>query len=80
MRAASLYRRPRAGILGTLAAAYAEAGRFSDAVKTAHTALDIAVRQKQQPLADTLRIKIALYETGKPFREVISAPTTPPRP
>ena len=58
----------RRSFLDTLAAAYAEAGRFSEAVKTARTALDLAVQQKQQPLADTLRTKIALYEAGKPFR------------
>ena len=56
-------------ILGTLAAAYAEAGRFSEAVQTARKAADLAVQQKQQPLADALRAKIALYEAGKPFRQ-----------
>jgi hypothetical protein len=63
--------------LDTLAAAYAEAGRFSEAIKTARAALDLAVQQKQQPLADGLRAKIALYEAGKPFHQPLPAPAAP---
>ena len=51
-RAAQLSGGQDANILGTLAAAYAEAGRFSDAVKTAQRALALAVRQKNQALAN----------------------------
>ena len=54
-------------ILGTLAAAYAEAGRFPEAVKTAHQALDLATEQNKQSLAESLRAKIPLYEAGTPF-------------
>ena len=56
-------------ILGTLAAAYAEAGRFPEAVQTARNALDLATQQNQQALADALRAKIALYEAGRPYRQ-----------
>ena len=47
--------------LNTLAAAYAQAGRFSDALKTAQKALRLALQQQNQPLAESIRAKIALY-------------------
>ena len=61
-------------ILGTLAAAYAEAGRFSEAVETARRALNLALARGNTPLADSLRKKIALYEAGLAYRE------NPPQP
>ena len=60
-------------ILGTLAAAYAEAGRFAEALATAHKALELAKRRNNQALADILRARIALYEAGKPYYESPSA-------
>ena len=51
--------------LDTLAAAYAEAGRFPDAVQTARQALALA----PAPLAEDLKARIALYEANRPFRE-----------
>ena len=66
-------------ILDTLAAAYAEAGRFSEAVGTARTGLELANRQNNPPLADALRARIALYEAGKPYHQTPSA-STPLRP
>jgi tetratricopeptide (TPR) repeat protein len=77
-RAAKLSGGKEPAILDTLAATYAEAGQFSEAVKTARTALNIAMEQKLQPLADALRAKIALYEAGKPFHQPLPAPATPP--
>ena len=56
-------------VLGTLAAAYAEAGRFPEALQTARKALDLATRQNKQALVDSLKAKIPLYEAGTPFRE-----------
>ena len=64
--------------LDTLAAAYAEAGRFSEAVQTARTGPGPRRATEQQPLADALRAKIALYEAGKPLRQTLPAPSTPP--
>ena len=55
-------------ILDALAAAYAEAGRFTDAVQTARRALDLAVQSNEPQLAGALRGRLALYEAGKPFR------------
>ncbi len=61
--------------LDTLAAAYAEAGWFPEALGTARKALDLAVEQRDRRLADALRARIALYEAGKPYRETPSAST-----
>jgi tetratricopeptide (TPR) repeat protein len=55
-------------ILDTLAAAYAETGRFEQAVETARRALALAVRDNKRPLADDIRARIALYEGRTPFR------------
>ncbi len=57
-------------ILGTLAAAYAEAGRFTEAVQTAHQALDLATEQNKQPLAESIKAKIPLYESQTPYHEM----------
>jgi tetratricopeptide (TPR) repeat protein len=62
-------------VLDTLAAAYAEAGRFPEAVATVRKALELA---KQQPgnaaLADGLQTRLALYQAGKPYRQTVSPP------
>jgi len=55
-------------ILDTLAAAYAESGRFPEAIDTARRALDIASRQNDRELAAGLKTRIALYEAKTPFR------------
>ena len=54
--------------LDTLAAAYAEAGQFTDAVRTARQAADLAARQNKAALAESIRAKIPLYQAGTPFR------------
>jgi tetratricopeptide (TPR) repeat protein len=51
-------------ILDTLAAAYAEAGRFPEAAKTARQALALATKQNKQPLAESLKARITSYESG----------------
>jgi Flp pilus assembly protein TadD len=68
------------GVLDTLAAAYAEAGRFPEALATARKALDLATQQHDQPLANGLRARIVLYESGKPYHEAPSASAPPPKP
>ena len=60
-------------ILGTLAAAYAEVGRFGEAVQTAERALELATAQTNSVQADLLRANIALFRAGSPFHE--AAPT-----
>jgi Flp pilus assembly protein TadD len=56
-------------ILDTLAAAYAEVGRFPEALQTARQALALATQQNAQPLAEGLKARMALYEAKTPFRE-----------
>ncbi len=53
--------------LGTLAAAYAEAGRFPEAVATAQRALRLAETQSNTGLADAIQSQIKLYQAGIPF-------------
>jgi len=54
-------------ILSTLATAYAEAGRFPEAVETAQRALQLAGTQSNTTLADALRSQLKLYQAGIPF-------------
>jgi protein O-mannosyl-transferase len=53
--------------LCTLAAAYAEAGRFSEAVETAQRALPLAEAQYNTALADDIQTQLKLYQAGVPF-------------
>jgi tetratricopeptide (TPR) repeat protein len=55
-------------ILRTLAAAYAEVGRFPEAVSTAKQALALAVAQSNAGLTDALQTEIGLYQTNSPCR------------
>ncbi len=56
-------------MLRTLAAAYAETGRYGEAAATARDALQLAARQKNDALAVTLQKDIQLYEAGRPLRD-----------
>jgi len=76
-RASQLCGGRRADVLGTLAAAYAEAGRFPEALATARKALALATQQKHRTLVDVLRARIALYEAGKPSRQTLPASPRP---
>jgi tetratricopeptide (TPR) repeat protein len=60
---------PDAGELDTLAAAYAEAGRFQEAVQTAQAALKQAQAGGQFELAKHITSHLVLFENDKPFRE-----------
>jgi len=55
--------------LDTLAAAYAEVGRFPDAVATERKALDLAAPQHNAQLEDGLNARIKLYESQQPYRD-----------
>ena len=54
--------------LDTLAAAYAEAGRFSEAIKTVDSAIELARAAKDAELVEHLEMRRALYVAGKPAR------------
>jgi hypothetical protein len=56
-------------ILRTLAAAYAEAGRFSDAQRSAQKAVVLARAAGQSNLVEQLNGELKLYAAGLPFHE-----------
>src|SRR5256886_4353013 len=56
-------------ILRTLAAAYAESGRFAEAVHTAERGLELAIGQGNVHLAAELQQNIALYRMNSPLRD-----------
>ena len=55
--------------LNALAAAYAEAGQFEQAVTTAEKALSIATASGQQNLTNIVPKLLELYRTKTPYRE-----------
>jgi tetratricopeptide (TPR) repeat protein len=59
-------------ILRTLAAAYAEAGRFPEAAVTAKQALALAAAQSNTGLTNVLQTEIGLYQTNSPCRSTSS--------
>jgi tetratricopeptide (TPR) repeat protein len=56
-------------VLGTLAAAYAETGRYDQAIETGQRAADLAARQGNAPLAASLNQRLALFEQKTPIRQ-----------
>jgi len=56
-------------IYKVLAAAYAENGRFADAMETAQRGAKLATSQGNSPLAAELESNIALYQSGRPLRD-----------
>jgi len=63
------YRQPE--MLDTLAAAYAEAGRFPEAIQASQKALDLAYSADMIELAKDIESRMRLYQAGRP------ATTTP---
>jgi Flp pilus assembly protein TadD len=57
-------------VLGTLAAAYAETGQFTDAVRTAQQALALASTENKVALVDALGEQLKLYRVGSPYRQM----------
>ena len=60
---------PDPGILDTLAASYAEAGRFDEAIRTAQSAFELAKATGEQQLAKSIQDRLGLYQAGRPVRE-----------
>jgi cytochrome c-type biogenesis protein CcmH/NrfG len=56
-------------ILRVLAAAYAETGRFTDAIRIAERALQLADAKDDSTLINALRKEIALYQSGLPYHK-----------
>lgn len=55
--------------LDTLAAAYAETGRYQDAIRTAKKAIELANANGHPTLAEVIRSRLMLYEQGKPYHD-----------
>jgi Flp pilus assembly protein TadD/4-amino-4-deoxy-L-arabinose transferase-like glycosyltransferase len=61
------YKEPR--LLDTLAAAYAEAGRFDEAVRTAERALELAKLSGEGQLVEDIDNRLKLYRQKKAYHE-----------
>jgi tetratricopeptide (TPR) repeat protein len=56
-------------LITILAAAYAEVGRFPDAMTTAQKALVLATAQTNTAVVNALQTQIKCYQAGSPFRD-----------
>jgi hypothetical protein len=56
-------------LLGTLAAAYAEAGKYPEAVKLAEKARDLALETGQKDIASKNTELLELYRSERPYHE-----------
>jgi hypothetical protein len=56
-------------VLDTLAAAYAESGRFEEAAETARRGSALAAQQGNRRLVDALEAHMRLYRAGTPLRD-----------
>ena len=78
-RACALTQRRDPGVLDTLAAAYASAGRFDEAVSTAQEAVALAASRKSDGLAAVIAQRLELYRQGRPYREAAApSPSSAP--
>jgi len=68
-RACAMTGRTDARSLATLAAAYAETGKFTEAISTAQTAIELATRAGQTELATAIQKPLAAYQANRPYRE-----------
>jgi tetratricopeptide (TPR) repeat protein len=68
-RACELTGHKNPGSLDTLAAAYAAAGRFEDAVMTAQKAVDAAKASGQEKPVSEIQNRLELYQEGRPYLE-----------
>jgi tetratricopeptide (TPR) repeat protein len=59
----------RSDALDVLAAAYAEAGRFGEALRAAQKAIELEGATGQTKLAQQIQGRLTLYQTGHPFHE-----------
>jgi tetratricopeptide (TPR) repeat protein len=56
-------------ILDTLAAAYAEAGDFPEAIETAQRALSLALVRNDATLVNAVHTRLKLYQSGLPYHD-----------
>ena len=68
-RACQLTQNKEASQVGILAAAYAEAGRFSEATVAAEKAHALALAQEQKDVATRTEQLLKLYKSGQPYHQ-----------
>ena len=68
-RACELTQSQNPAMLDTLAAAYAAAARFDEAVWTAERALKLAGAAEQRHLISKIKIRLESYQAGRPWQE-----------
>ncbi len=73
-QACSLTQYHEPALIYTLAAAYAEAGRFNEAVAAAEKAKVLAIKQGQNQMVVQEEPMVEMYKAGFPFHE---QPQTP---
>ena len=59
----------KAHYVGTLAAAYAEAGDFKSAVKWQKKAIELLTEEEGEELRTDFEGRLKRYQLGKPYRE-----------
>ena len=74
-KAVSLTSRANADFVDTLAAAFAEAGQFTNAVSAENKAIGLLTNQK---VIDDYSARLKLYESNTPYREVLTDTNAPP--
>ncbi len=65
-------------MMNTLAAAYAEVGRFPDAIQAAREAMDLARPSGKTLLLKQLEARMSLYQVGQPYHVNIVDPNLTP--
>ncbi|HQL78767.1 MAG TPA: tetratricopeptide repeat protein [Verrucomicrobiota bacterium] len=76
-RACALTSRQNSALVNTLAAAYAEAGRFKEAIEAAQQARTLAQAAGQAKVAEESRQLLELFQSGRPCREPPPASARP---
>ena len=66
-KAAELSKHQDPSVLDTLAAAYAQAGRFKEAIATAEHALTLTQTQETPALGESLRKGLGFYRRGRAY-------------
>lgn len=66
--------------LDTLAAAYAEMGRFPEAASTAQEALALAKAANQNGIVEEIESRLSLYRASQPYRQKPRAMPSPAKP
>jgi len=61
-------------LAATLAAAYAEAGKFPEAVTAAQRALQLAASENNAALTAALKVQLKFYQAGLPYRDTGTTP------